>query len=109
MIWQLCVGLAAIAVALFALWYIGYSIISLYIFLAAASNKPRRGRWAHRWFKPIARFVDESRMRIVPEALARIDARMIRNTPRILKRLGWGCALLVVFAGLMLYLVHIVM
>lgn len=109
MTWQLCVGLAAIAVVLFALWHIGYSIIYLYIFLAAASGEPRRGRWIRRWFKPIARFSDENRMMIDPEALAIIDARMTRNTPRILKRLGWGCALLAVFVVFLICLVRIVL
>jgi len=96
--------LVAVAVSAIVAFYVGYWIIFLYIFIADASRRPRRGEWMRRCFRPIAREVEKGRANWDPDALDVVDSNITRKIRPLLIRIGWGFGMILVIVGIGLYI-----
>ncbi len=96
MTWKPVLLILLCVVVAIAVYYVGYALILVYMFLCEAQSCGNRGRIARKLFRPIADEVDEVRGEMDPEKLDVIDRRMLRNTPpmvlltgAVLILLGW--------------------
>ena len=93
---MLLLSLLGIVVAA-AVYYLGYALAFVYLFLCTARRSGNQGRIAKKLFGSIAADVDEVRGQIDPEKLRVIDRRMLKNTPAMV---GLTAAVLFVFGWL---------
>ncbi len=94
MTWKLVLLILLCLVVIVAVYYLGYALIFVYLFLCGPRRFEKRGRVARKLFSSIAADIDETRGRIDPESLRSIDQRMSRNTPPMVLLIGIVLAIL---------------